>query len=265
MSGLALALVLSAAGVHATWNLLLRDSRDRVAVMTVGNLAGGLALLPWLILYPPWREAPLFVASGFAQAAYALGLSAAYGRGRLSIAYPVARGTAPLVVTLAAAVVLSETPGATALAGAACLAAGLGSLGVVGHRSGAGQAVGFGVLTGLFIATYSVIDAAAVRHVDPAGYLSAEMLVTAVVLGVRVRGDLARLRRSLPSGLAVGAGVTGAYLLVLFAFQRAPAGRVATLRELSVLIGILASRERPGRVVWLGAVLVVAGAVLAGV
>jgi drug/metabolite transporter (DMT)-like permease len=63
----------------------------------------------------------------------------------------------------------------------------------------------------------------------------------------------------------VAVGTTAAYLLVLFAFQRAPAGRVSTLREVSVLIGVLIAREKSGGRVWLGAALVVAGAIMAAV
>ena len=78
-----------------------------------------------------------------------------------------------------------------------------------------------------------------------------------------LRGNRARLRRALGPGTRIAVGTVAAYLLVLLAFQRAPAGRVATLREASVLVGLLLARERPGRLVWLGAGLVVIGAVLA--
>ena len=294
MPASALALVLAAVGLHAGWNLLLHGSEDRTAVMAVSSLLGGLALAPWLALRPPGRVVGLFLLAGVAQAAYGAFLSAAYARGALSLVYPVARGTAPLVVTLVGMAVLAETPAAPAAAGAACLAAGLGFLGLAGRRRVAGPAVLLGLATGLCIAAYSVVDARAVRTVNPLGYLSAELLVAGVVLaaGCRWAGSLrsgsrwagaaggdagsggpgsptprpavTRLRRALPAGALVAAGSTGAYLLVLLAFQRAAAGRVATLRELSVVVGIAASRERPGRVVWAGALLVVGGAVLAG-
>jgi drug/metabolite transporter (DMT)-like permease len=72
-----------------------------------------------------------------------------------------------------------------------------------------------------------------------------------------------RLRAAAAAGAGVGIGSLAAYLLVLFAFQRAPAGPVATLRELSILFGILLARERAGWRVWLGGALCVAGAALA--
>jgi drug/metabolite transporter (DMT)-like permease len=78
-----------------------------------------------------------------------------------------------------------------------------------------------------------------------------------------LRGDAPRLRASLRPGLLVAFGSTAAYLLVLLAFQRAPAGRVSTLREVSVLFGIILAGERPGGRVWTGAILVVGGMALA--
>ena len=257
-------LVLAAAGLHAGWTLVLHGSEDRPAVMAVAGLVAGVALLPALVIEPPSGVVGLVVLSGAAEAAYALSLSAAYRRGGLSIAYPVARGTAPLVVTLLAFALLSQTPAPAALAGAVSLAAGLGWLAVEGRRRLAGAAVGFGLLTGVVIALYSTVDARAVRTAAPVGYLAAVMLVQGLILTAGIRVDPVRLRRALPGGAAVAVGSTAAYLLVLFAFQRAAAGRVATLREVAVLVGILLSGERPGRAVWLAAVLVVAGAVLAG-
>ena len=83
------------------------------------------------------------------------------------------------------------------------------------------------------------------------------------MLTLLVRGDRVRLRGGLRSGTMIAVGSVAAYLLVLFAFQLAPAGQVATLRESSVLIGLLLSGERPGPAVWTGAVLVLIGALLA--
>ena len=265
----ALALVLAAVGLHAGWNLLLHGAVDRPVVMGLASLLGGLVLLPWLAASPPGRVAGLFVVAGLAQAAYGALLAGAYARGALSIVYPVARGSAPLVVTLVGIAVLSQTPTALAVTGAVALAGGLAFLGIAGRRSVAGSAVGLALATGMCIACYSVVDARAVRTVGAVGYLSAELLVAGALLlgGVAVIGPglgRDRLARAAPAGALVAAGSTGAYLLVLLAFQRAAAGRVATLRELSVVVGVAAARERPGRVVWAGAVLVVLGAVLAG-
>ncbi|HZT65297.1 MAG TPA: EamA family transporter [Acidimicrobiales bacterium] len=260
----AVVLVLVAAGLHAAWNLTLHGSEDRLAVMAVSGLVGGVLLLPGLVLSPPTGVLALVAVSGAAESLYGASLSAAYRRGQLSLTYPLARGTAPLVVTGLGVVVLAERPGATAVAGAAALAGGLATLAVSGRRARAGAAVAFGMLTGVVIACYSVVDARAVRTASPAGYLAAVLLVQGVLLGSTLRWDRRRLLRSAATGSGVAVFSVGAYLLVLLAFQRAAAGRVATLREVSVLIGLLAARERPRRAVWIGAALVVAGAALAG-
>ena len=110
---------------------------------------------------------------------------------------------------------------------------------------------------------YSLIDARAVRDASPAGYLGVVLGIQGLFLTASLRGDWTRLRRALRTGLLISVGTVGAYLLVLFAFQRANAGRVATLREVSILIGLLIARDRPGPQAWLGGALVVAGAFLA--
>jgi drug/metabolite transporter (DMT)-like permease len=242
---------------------VLHAEADRVAAMAVAGLAVGVLLLPAVFFAPPWPALPQVAGSATAHVAYALCLAAAYRRGALSIAYPLGRGVAPLLVTLGGWLVLAERPDARGLLGALALAAGLALIGVAGGRAGQGAAVGFALLTGLTIAAYSVVDASAVRVVSPAGYLGAVLAAQGVVLTLLIRGDRVRLRAGLRSGLLIALGSVGAYLLVLYAFQLAPAGRVSTLRESSVLIGLLLSGERPRPVVWLGAALVLTGALLA--
>ncbi len=242
---------------------MLHAEGDRVAAMAVAGLVVGVLLLPAIVIWPPWAAWPCVVASAVTHVFYALGLSAAYRRGALSVAYPLGRGVAPLLVTLGGWLLLGEHPDGSAVAGAALLAIGLASLAIGGGRSGQGAAVLFAVLTGLTIACYSVVDAGAVRQVSPVGYLGAVLAIQGVLLTVLVRGDRARLRGGIRAGTLIAIGSVSAYLLVLFAFQQAPAGRVSTLRESSVLIGILLSGERPSPVVWMGAILVLAGALLA--
>jgi drug/metabolite transporter (DMT)-like permease len=259
----AIGLVLVAAVIHASWNRVLHAEGDRVAAMAVAGLATGVLLLPAVVVWPPWRALPFVGASAVAHVCYALGLSAAYRRGALSVAYPLGRGVAPLLVTLGGWLLLEERPTIGALAGAVSLAVGLALIAISGRRSGQGAAVVFALLTGLTIATYSVVDAAAVREVSPVGYLGAVLGIQGVLLTLLVRGDRARLRQGLRSGVLIAAGSVGAYLLVLYAFQIAPAGQVSTLREASVLFGIMLSGERPAPAVWAGAVLVLLGALFA--
>lgn len=255
-------LVLAAAGLHAAWNLTLHATEDRPATMAVAGLLAGAFLLPGIVLAPPWPVLPLVVLSALAETAYALCLSAAYRRGTLALTYPIARGTAPLLVTLGGWIVLGESIGLLPLAGAVALAAGLSLIGMTGWRARQLNAIGFALLVGAAISTYSLIDARAVHQVSPVGYLGVVMGLEGLLLVGWIRGDRVRLRRALRPGIWVAIGSTAAYLLVLLAFQRAGAGRVATLREVSVLIGLLLARRKHGWRTWLGASAVVVGAVL---
>lgn len=235
--------------------------------MAVSGLTSGVLLLPAILLAPPWPVLPLIAASALAEVAYTLCLSSAYRRGALSLTYPVGRGTAPLLVTLGSWVALTQQPSAQTVAAAGALVSGLVLVATAGRHSADRTAIGFAVLTGITIATYTLIDARAVRQVSPAGYLGAVMglqgIIVSTALGFRARDGWRRLRCTLRPGILISVGSISAYLLVLLALQRAGAGRVSTLRESSVLIGLLLARERVGRQVWAGAMLVVIGAILA--
>jgi drug/metabolite transporter (DMT)-like permease len=262
---LALALVLLAAFLHAGWNLLLHGTGDRLAAATVAGLVAGVALLPAIILAPPWQVWPLILLSALAECAYAIFLTTAYRLGALSLAYPLARGSAPLLVTLGGWLLLSQPPTAWTLAGAGALALGLASVATAGKRAGQGVAIAFALLTGVAIATYATIDAGAVRQVNPISYLGAVLGIQGIILVGVLRGNLGRLKRAAWPGIQIAVGSTAAYLLVLLAFQRANAGPVATLREVSVLIGDLLAREQKGPRIWQGAALVVLGAILTAI
>lgn len=269
MSSVALALVLAAAVLHASWNRLLHGADDRLAAAAVGAVVGAVLLLPATIAAAPVHVWPLALASGVAEAAYFAFLAAAYRRGELSVTYPVARGIAPFLITLGGAAVLGEPLTAARVCGSLTLAAGLAVISHVGLAKGRGGALMFAALTGITIAVYSVIDADAVRSANAVGYLGAVTFVQAIILlgavclnsggGAEIS---ARLRASARTGAGIGVGSLAAYLLVLLAYQRAPASPVATLRELSILLGILMARERPGWRVWAGGALCVLGAAL---
>jgi len=269
MSVAALALVLAAAVLHASWNRLLHGADDRLAAAAVGSLVAAVLLLPVTIVAPPAGVWPLALASGAAEATYFAFLSAAYRRGELSFTYPVARGIAPFLITLGGAAVLGESLTAARVCGSLALGVGLAIISHAGLAKGRGTALMFAALTGITIAVYSVIDADAVRSANAVGYLGAVTFVqAALLLGAVCRNSgppaqiAGRLRASARAGAGIGAGSLAAYLLVLLAYQRAPASPVATLRELSILLGILMARERPGWRVWAGGVLCVLGAVL---
>jgi drug/metabolite transporter (DMT)-like permease len=226
VSPAALALVLTAAVLHAGWNLRLHGTDDRVASMAVAGLVAGAVLLPFAVAAPPTAVVGLTLLTGVLESAYGLALAAAYARGALSLTYPLGRGTAPLLATVGAWVVLSQRPTGAAVLGAMLLGGGLGLLGLEAHRARSLPAAGFAVLVGVVIASYSVVDARAVQEVSPVPYLGAAMLLQGVLTTAVTRFDAARLRAALRPGALIGLGSLAAYLLVLYAFRVAPVGRV---------------------------------------
>jgi len=263
MSPVALLLVLAAAGFHAGWNRLLHDVEDRVAAMAIAGFVGCLVLLPAIVTSPPVGVPLLIALSAIVQTAYVFCLTAAYRRADLSLVYPIARGTAPLLVTLGGWLVLGQAANPMAFAGAAALGLGLTLVATGGRHSDRRNAVGYALLTGCCIAAYSLVDARAVRHVSAAGYLGVVLGLQGLLLTAAVRGEWSRLRHAWRPGVLIGIGTIGAYLLILLAFQRANAGPVATVREVSVLLVLVIARDRPGLMAWIGALLVVTGAILA--
>lgn len=167
-------------------------------------------------------------------------------------------------MTLGGWLVLAQQPTPVAVAAASMLVAGLVLVATARQRTADhAAAIGFATLTGVAIATYSLIDARAVHQVSPAGYLGLVLALEGLLLVLWMRGAWSRLRRAARPGIGVAVGTVVAYLLVLLAFQRTGTGRVATLREVSVLVGLLLAREQVGWRVWIGAALVVSGAVAA--
>lgn len=266
MDPLAVGLVLASAVLHALWNVRLHRADDRVAAMAMSGVVSGVVLLPLLVMDPPSGLWALLLISGVAEAAYGLALAGAYRRGALAVTYPVGRGSAPLMATLAAVVVVGQPATARTVAAASLVALGLGLLAFRSHRSGTLAATGLALVVGATIAVYSVVDARAVREgAAPLAYLAGSLGIEGVLMAATTGFDLPRLRASLRPGAAIAIGSVGAYALVLFAFRLAPVGRVATLREISVVIAVLLAREHPGALGWAGIGAVVAGAALAAV
>jgi drug/metabolite transporter (DMT)-like permease len=264
MDPAAIALVLAAALLHALWNVRLHGADDRVAAMAMSGLVSAIALSVFFVLDPPAGVWGLVVVSGIAEAVYGLALAGAYRRGELSVTYPVGRGSAPLMATIAATVVVGQPATVRTVLGAACVAVGLGMLAFRSHRQGTLAATALALLVGASIAVYSVVDARAVREgAAPLAYLAGTLGLEGVLMAATTRFDVARLRASWRTGAAIALGSVGAYALILFAFRLAPVGQVATLREVSVVLAVLLAREHPGALGWAGIGLVVVGAMVA--
>ena len=219
-----LALLVGAAVLHAAWNILLKTAEDPLRTAGRGMLVGAAVLLPvgligWLAVGQPaiptetWA---LAVLSGILEAIYFALLSGAYARGDLSLVYPIARGTAPVLSVFVGIVFLGERLGPTGAIGVALLLVGILSLqrpwAVLG-RSGAlprraREAAWLAVATGISIACYSAVDRVGVRTVPPWLYATLIWTFTAVFLLGGIALADRRARRGLERALELAAAIS---------------------------------------------------------
>jgi drug/metabolite transporter (DMT)-like permease len=236
-------LALSSAGLHATWNLLIKTSDDRELAAWAQFVAGGVIFLPVLVVEGlPERDAlPFIVASAVVHVLYVHALTTAYHHGDFSLAYPLARGGGALTAALLGVLFLDDNLPGGAWFALVIVAVGLASL----VQPGAPPAeLGYAVLTAIVIGTYTVIDTAGARHTD-SGFVYACTLVPCTALALsavgigRGRGTafVQHVRATWSRALFSGFCLTMAYALVLVAVRHAPVGYVATLRESSVVLG----------------------------
>jgi drug/metabolite transporter (DMT)-like permease len=264
----AVALALGAAFLHAGWNVLLAGSRSTQST-TAGLLIWGVALLavPAIVTGGVSSEAvPYIAASAVFELFYFVLLARAYDSGEVSVVYPVARGSAPVVVLVFSAIALGESVAGGAAVGVVLVALGVFLVGWRTFRT-AGDLKSpphprdllFGLAIGLFIAAYTLVDSEGVERADPIAYLALVVAPCAVVYP-----RVTKVRPDVGARTALTAAATfGAFLMVLAAFRLAPVAPVAAVRESSVVIAAVLSavvlRERV--TVWrlAGAVAVVAG------
>ncbi len=258
----AIALVLVAALLHAGWNIVAKRSGGGRHFVMLGAL---MIVVLWspLGLVLAWRHVPawgaaewgLLLASGLAHLLYFNALLAGYRAADLTVVYPVARGTGPLITAAAAVLLLDETLGARGVAGVLGVTAGVFLIAGgprlwnkahdPAQRARMLAGLRWGALTGMLIALYSVID----------GYAVKVMLISPIL--VDYIGNAMRIPFMLPAVLADRAGFWRdaraqwraalllaavsplAYVLVLYAVQQAPLSHVAPAREVSMLFAAL--------------------------
>ena len=272
MPASALALALTAAFIHALWNVLLARARDPQAATVVAFLVSILVYAPTAIVFWEVDAAawPYLAASSLFQLGYIVLLAAAYQRSELSLVYPLARGVAPVLVLVVGVSALGATTSIAQIVGV-CLVAG----GVFLVRGFRGHADTMGVVLGLsiaaFIAAYTLSDNEGVSHAGALTYAELEMIFPTLVYATafaRLRGAGAIRAELNLSSVVAGVATMGAYTIVLLALERAPAAPVAAVRETSVVIAallawvVLKEEVRPSRLA--GAALVAAGIVLVG-
>ena len=296
MPPLALGFVAVAAVLHAGWNVLLKTSGDPLRTAVRLQAIGTLILAP--IAAVAWglggffaidpRGVAIAIGSGVLETAYFVFLSAGYRRGDLSLVYPIARGSAPLLAVLVGVGLLGERLGANGTLGVLCLLAGILAVARPWRAfQAAGRehrgAIGFALATGVTIAAYSAVDRVGVRVIPPWLYgavlaIAATTLLSLTVTIGRSRGWLAPAPAQ-PEGsgrsLLVRDGAAGiisltAYLLILVAYSIAPLAAVAPLRESAIVLAAAwgslrlgeTSGRREGALQIAAAGLVVVGALL---
>jgi drug/metabolite transporter (DMT)-like permease len=277
MDSLVFAAVLAAALLHAGWNAVVKVGLDRFSsVLLLALVQSGLALalLPFFAA-PGVASWPWLAASACLHTGYKLFLIRAYQHGDLSQVYPLARGTAPLIVATVGALFLGETM--TAGKTLAVLAIALGVM-VMSLRGGAGRgaiprwAFAWAMGTAAFTASYTLADAIGARlSGSVAGFtlwmfvLDGLAMLTFALLA-RSPSALSRLVPAWRSGLAAGTMSLLSYWIAIWAFTQAPVALVAALRETSVLfamlIAVLILKEPAGRWRWTAAALIAGGVVL---
>jgi drug/metabolite transporter (DMT)-like permease len=236
--------------MHAGWNAMLKMELDRLRSMLLLTFAMGgfgvatLAVVDW----PNATTLPFVIASALIHSGYKLFLVKAYESGDLSQVYPLARGTAPLLTTAAAFLIVGEVLSPLTLTGIGLVLSGIYVLGVHGgHRSAVMKegAVLFALGTSVFIAAYTIVDGLGVRLSESAaGYTAAAfvgdtILFSMIVLGWRGRQLLSGMGQHWRKGLLAGGLSFGSYLVALWAMTLAPIAAVAALRETSILFALV--------------------------
>ncbi len=257
MTLLALLLVLTAAFLHAAWNLLAKRAGGGLAFTWLFGLLSALLYAPlglglwWRSTVElGWLELSFVAGSALIHLAYFLSLQRGYRAGDLSLVYPLARGSGPMLATLGAVVLFGERPSPLALSGAALIIASVFAMtGGVRRFSGLARqakvAVGYGLMTGLFIASYTLWDAYAVAAllIPPLLYTWLSELMRVLFItpqAVRRWPQVAahwRQHKLELFGVAVLSPLS--YILVLSAFVFTPVSYLAPAREVSILIGAL--------------------------
>jgi uncharacterized membrane protein len=298
MSPFIVGLVGVAAVLHVAWNVRLKTAGDPLRAATIGMLAAAVGIVPAGIAtwwFGGARPLPaegiaLGIGSGIVEAAYFIFLAAAYRRGDLSVVYPLARGTAPLLAVAVGVLGLGERLGIAGSVGVMALLAGFlwlqrpwralalarrGARGGAARRTVFDSPVLFALATGVSIATYTTVDRLGTRLIEPVPYAAILWATCSVVLvgwvAFVLGGDLFRGGPDGARRAAIGGWLTlGAYLCILVALSVAPLSGVAPLRESatvfaaawgSVRMGEAADRAEVGRRVG-ASVLIVGGALL---
>jgi len=242
--------VLFAALCHAGWNAAVKRGLDPLAttiLMSIGAALVGAVMLP----FTGWPQAaawPFVIASVLIHIVYFAALIESYAAGDMGLVYPLARGSAPLMTAIGAAVLLKEHIGLLGWLGIAVLAAGVLLLSLRGSRDLAKldrRAIGFALLTAVTICAYTLVDGVGARAAGNAHAYTAAMFVgigiamAIYALARRGAGVFALMARHWKLGVGGGVMQVTSYGIAIWAMTVAPIALVGALRETSVLFGTI--------------------------
>jgi drug/metabolite transporter (DMT)-like permease len=265
-------IVLAAAALHAVWNAVVKGASDTLlTTILVAASAAVMALvaLPFLPPVSP-RAWPFLAASGVLEVTYYTLLSVAYRHADMSRAYPLMRGTPPLLVAIVSALAFGVGLPLVGWAGVVLISAGILTMLLGGRGGGDARGPTFALVNALVISSYTMVDGFGVNVSGaPATYAMWIFVLTGTPLGLWAalrRPDLVPyLRRNWQLGLVGGFGTLSSYGLVLWAMTEAPVPLVAALRETAILFGTLIAafvlRERVTAIRIVAVVIIAAGAV----
>lgn len=268
--------VLLAAFLHAGWNSVIKVGLDRVSTVLLLALVQAVIALPILpfIAQPAMESWPWIVAAAVLHAGYKLFLVKAYANADLSQAYPLARGTAPLIVTVFSTLFLGARFEPMAVIAVGAISAGILLMAAKGAATGVmrGKALFYALGTAAFTASYTLVDGIGARIAGtPSGFVLWMAIGDAAImaaLAVSRRGAAAfgALLPAWKTGFAAGAMSLASYWIAVWAFTEAPIALVAALRESSILfallIGVVLLREPVNKWRWTSAILIGAGVAL---
>lgn len=276
MSAHVFAVVLCAAALHAGWNALVRVGLDRLLAVTLIQIGAGvlaLAMLP-AVSVPDAAAWPWLVLSAVLHVGYNVFLARAYASGDFGQVYPIARGSAPLIVAFVGLMALGDQPSLIGYSGVVLLSGGIWWMAVRGAgattlpRAGLASAL----MTSVFIAAYTLSDGLGARaNHDAIGYVLWLFALNGLCMGLllwamRGRRTLAAVAGHYRIGLMGGAMSMAAYGATIWAMSQAPIAMVAALRESSVLFALAISAlfmgERLSRQRLLAGVIILSGVAL---
>ncbi len=283
-------MVLCAAALHAAWNYQTKKSQNKLAFVWLFQLVGLVFYLPVFMAHWPRVAIPtkawiFIVATGLIHAFYFGFLTTAYDDGDLSMVYPVARGTGPVIVSILAISFIDEQIYLIAGMGIVLITSGIYTLHLPSFKMATfftpfttirQGATLWALLTGLTIAIYSLIDKIGVTHADPFIYIYFLFLGSWLALSPYAflkKGFLSAVTKEWHQNrliiLLVGFLCFSTYLIVLYAMQIGKVSYIVSVREssilMSVLFGMFFLKEQLNRQKVIGSLLIFCGIILIGI